>query len=47
MHLSLWNPSERLSTRLDNELDINLMVSINFILYVIALPFPSYLFVCT
>ena len=38
MHLSLRSPSDKLSTRFDNELDINLKLSINFILYVIDLP---------
>ena len=33
MHLSLWNPSDKLSTGLYNELDINLKLSIDFILY--------------
>ena len=31
--------SDRLSTRLDNEADINLMLSINFSLYMVGLPF--------
>ena len=35
--------SDRLSTRLDNEANINLMLSINFSLYMAALPF-SYSF---
>ena len=30
---------DRLSTRLDNEADINLMLSINFSLYMVGLPF--------
>ena len=38
MHPQLWSPSDYLSTRLDNELDRNLKVSINFILYLIDLP---------
>ena len=38
------NPSQRLSTRLDNELDINIKLSINVILYVITLPFLSFFF---
>ena len=41
MHLSLWSPSDKLSTRLDNELDINLKLSINFSSYLIALPLSS------
>ena len=34
IHLLLCSPSERLLTRLDNEADINLKLSINFTLYV-------------
>ena len=41
LHLLLWNPSERLSTRLDNKMDINLKLSMNFILYVTASSFSS------
>ena len=37
MHLLQWNPSGKLSTRLDIEVDINLKLSINFSLYVIVL----------
>ena len=33
--------SDKLSTRVDIELDINLKLSINFILYVIVLPLSS------
>ena len=43
VHLSLRSPSERLSIRLNNDLDINLKLTINFILYVIVLPLPSFL----
>ena len=32
------NPFNKLSTRLDNELDLNIKLSINFILYIIVLP---------
>ena len=39
LHLSLWSPLARLSDRLDSELDINLTLLMNFILYGIALPF--------
>ena len=42
MHLSQWNPFDKLSTRLDNELDINLKLSINFVLYVIILPLSRF-----
>ena len=38
-HLLLKIPSERLLTRLDNELDINLKLSINLILYFLPLSF--------
>ena len=38
MHWSQWNPFDKLSTRLDNALDINQKLSINFTLYVIVLP---------
>ena len=41
MHLLLWNPSDKLSARLDSEVDINLKLSINFSLYVIVLPLSS------
>ena len=41
MYLSLLNPPDKLSTRFDNELDINLKLSIKFILYVINLPLSS------
>ena len=37
LHLLLWSPSERLTTRVDDELYINLWLAINFILYVIVL----------
>ena len=47
MHLILWSPWKRLSTRLDNELDINLKLSINFMLYEIVFPFSSYFFIGT
>ena len=43
VHLSLRGPLKRLSTRLDNELDINLKLSINLILYVIILSVSSFL----
>ena len=33
IHLSLWGPSEGLSVRLDNEVDINLKASTKFILH--------------
>ena len=33
LHLNLWIPSERLSTRFDNEFGINLALSKKFILY--------------
>ena len=42
VHLLLLSTSERPSTRLDNELDINLKLSMNFIFYVITLPFTIY-----
>ena len=32
VHLSVWSLSERLSTKFDNELDIDLKLSISFIL---------------
>ena len=38
MDLSLWTLSDKLSIRLDNELGINLKLSINFVLYEIFLP---------
>ena len=38
MHLSLWSPSDKLSTRFDYELEINLELWINVILYVTDLP---------
>ena len=41
MHLSQLSPSDKLSTRFDNELDINLKLSINVILYVTGLPLSS------
>ena len=41
MHLLQWNPSDKLSTRLDSEVDINLKLSINFSLYVIVLLLSS------
>ena len=47
IHLSLLIISERLSARLDNEPDINLKLSINFILYVIVLLFSIFLFIGT
>ena len=31
MHLSRWSPSDKLSTRLDNELDVNLKLIDKFI----------------
>ena len=37
LHLLLWSPSERLTTRVDDELYIILRLAINFILYVIVL----------
>ena len=37
MHLSQWSTSDKLSAKLDNEVDISLKLSINFILYVIVL----------
>ena len=46
-HLLLWSPSERSSTRLDNELDINSKLSKNFILYVIVLLFSISSFIGT
>ena len=39
MYLLLRSPSERLSTRLNNEVDINVKLSINLILYVMLLSF--------
>ena len=42
LHLSLRSPLARLSHRFYSELDISLMLSINFILHVIALPFPFF-----
>ena len=39
--------SDKLSTRLDNEVDINLKLSINFNLYVIVLPLSSSLLIGT
>ena len=41
MHLSLSSPSERLLTRIDNVVHINLKLSINFNLYVTVLPLSS------
>ena len=41
MHLSQWNPPDKLSTRLDSEVHINLKLSINFSLYVIFLLLSS------
>ena len=41
MHLLHWNPSDKLLTRLDSEVDINLKLSINFSLYVIVLLLSS------
>ena len=41
VHSLLQSPSERLSTRLDNELEINLKLLINFILYIIVLQLSS------
>ena len=41
MHLLQWNPSDKLSTRLDSEVDINLKLSINFSLYEIILLLSS------
>ena len=45
VHLSMRSPSERLLRRLDNELGINLMLSINLILYVIVLLFSCFSFI--
>ena len=39
MYLLLRSPSERLSARLNNEVDINVKLSINLILYVMLLSF--------
>lgn len=47
LHLSLWSPSERLSARRDNELDINLTISVKFILYEIVFPFSFYFLIDT
>ena len=44
MDFILCSPSERLSARFDYELDINLKLSINFILYVNFLPLSSLFF---
>ena len=41
MHLSQWYPSDKLSARFDNELGMNLKMSINFNLYVTDLPLSS------
>ena len=41
LHFLLWRPSDKLSRSLDNELDINLKLSISFNLYIIVLPFSS------
>ena len=41
LHLSLRSFSDKLSTRLDNKVDINIKLSINFNLYVIVLPLSS------
>ena len=41
MHLSQWIPSDKLSTRLDSEVDVKLKLSINFSLYVIVLLLSS------
>ena len=40
-NLLQWNPSDKLSTRLDSEVDLNLKLSINFSFYVIALLLSS------
>ena len=45
--LSLRSPAVRLSTRLDAEFDITPKLSINFNLYMLVLPFSSYLFIGT
>ena len=42
LYLLLRSPSGRLSTRFDNELNINLKLSINFIICVIILLFSSF-----
>ena len=47
MHLLQWNPSDRLSTRLDSEVDIKLKLSINFGLYVLVLLLSSYFLIGT
>ena len=47
LHFLLRRPSNKLSARLDNELDINLKLSINFNLYVIVLPLSSSLLIGT
>ena len=41
MHLSQWSTSDKLSAKLDNEVDISLKLSINFILYMIVLPLST------
>ena len=42
IYFLLWHPLDKLLIRLDNELDINLKLSINFNLYKIVLPLPSF-----
>ena len=46
MHLSLWNLSDKLSTRFDINLnlDINLKLSINFILCLVVFPFSRFFY---
>ena len=41
-HSYLWSPCPRLSTRLDNELYMNLTLSINFILHITVFPFSFF-----
>ena len=41
MHLSLWNISDKYLTSFDSDVDINIKLSINFILYLIDLPLSS------
>ena len=45
LHLLLWSSSARLSARQHGELDINLKLSINIILYVVVLSFAVSLLV--
>ena len=47
LHLLLSRPSDKLSTRLDNELDTNLKQSINFNLYMIVLPLSTFFLIIT